>query len=185
MHELTLSLPEQWTCPKDLKKARQIEFQKFQRKDRKEKKDIEKFCQQIKDLQDQLSDLKQSELCTGDNDTSMHVELTNSPPIAAGTASSDSKNDVYAVQPDEPSANILLVQNEKSSNNANDGNKVVSRDTSTENIPENKKEVVPDVHEAESMKTDAREIAVCSTTDVSNPSTKEIPSVVSSEGMWF
>lgn len=48
-------LIRKWTCTRDLKKARQIDYQKIQRKYRKEKKDIEKFTSTISELEHQLS----------------------------------------------------------------------------------------------------------------------------------
>ena len=44
-----------WTCKKDLKKARQVESQKHQRKVRKETKDIEKFRECIAKLEAKIS----------------------------------------------------------------------------------------------------------------------------------
>ena len=41
-----------WTCPKDMKKARQVEAQKHQRKVRKETKDIEKLQGEIRALEE-------------------------------------------------------------------------------------------------------------------------------------
>jgi hypothetical protein len=47
-------LVRKWTCKKDLKKARQVENQKIQRKYRKEKKDIEKYEQVITEAESAL-----------------------------------------------------------------------------------------------------------------------------------
>lgn len=45
----------QWTSNKDLKKARQVEYQKLQRKFRKERKDVEKMATAVKEAERKLS----------------------------------------------------------------------------------------------------------------------------------
>ncbi|KAG7373105.1 PLU-1-like protein [Nitzschia inconspicua] len=48
-------LIRKWTCMRDLKKARQIDYQRIQRRFRKEKKDIEKYATIIEEAEHQLS----------------------------------------------------------------------------------------------------------------------------------
>jgi hypothetical protein len=50
-----------WTSRKDLKKARQVEYQKHQRKVRKEAKDIEKCRKEIKNLKEKLAGASQAQ----------------------------------------------------------------------------------------------------------------------------
>ena len=59
-----------WTCTRDLKKARQADYQKIQRKYRKEKKDIEKFTSTISELEAQIAPVSRAAnniLPTGSN----------------------------------------------------------------------------------------------------------------------
>lgn len=48
------ALYSQWTSNKDLKKARQVEYQKLQRKFRKERKDVEKMAAAVKEAERKL-----------------------------------------------------------------------------------------------------------------------------------
>ena len=167
-----------------MKKARQIEFQKFQRKDRKEKKDIEKFSKQIESLDDQLSDFKRSDKRIEENITSVDSKPTNPSFTTSDPASVELKNDDLVVQSDEPSANVLPVQNEESTNDMTDGNIDASHQLSTANVSQIREDTVPNSRETEITKGDAIKNGFCSSiNDVSKTNTNGTPGVVSSEGM--
>ena len=50
-----LLISTQWTSAKDLKRARQVEYQKLQRKFRKERKDVEKLAAILKEAEENLA----------------------------------------------------------------------------------------------------------------------------------
>jgi hypothetical protein len=64
---ITLTRHNKWTCTRDLKKARQVDYQKIQRKFRKEKKDIEKYTNIITEAEQQLYVLLQVNKGSGSN----------------------------------------------------------------------------------------------------------------------
>ncbi|KAL3925773.1 MAG: hypothetical protein SGILL_000191, partial [Bacillariaceae sp.] len=69
-----------WTCTRDLKKARQVDYQKIQRKYRKEKKDIEKFTATIADLEQHLAIVENAEkevAAATDNPAPMNAATVN------------------------------------------------------------------------------------------------------------
>ena len=80
-----------WTCQKDLKKARQVEAQKHQRKVRKETKDIEKLHSDIKSLEERQSqptaEPRVSEQPESVPDVTM-VDAENSEPVETSVESS-------------------------------------------------------------------------------------------------
>lgn len=167
-----------------MKKARQIEFQKFQRKDRKEKKDIEKFSKQIERLNDQLSDFKRAGKGIEENTTSVNVEPRNPSCITSGPASVELKKEDHAVKSDEPFANVLPIQNEELTNDMTDGKIDASHHVSTANVSQVTEETVPNSHETEIMKGDTIRNGPCSSIDdVSKTNTNGAPGVDLSEGM--
>ena len=173
--------PAQWTCPKDFKKARQIDFQKFQRKDRKEKKDIEKFSNQIKKLQEQLSDSETNLARSKENDTE-----SMEPDVATSTDNSRDcikKNaDITANQSDDPSANIPSVKNGESTNVTNDGSLLTSDETKTGIATKNPEEIAPKAHETENVKGDESKTGFRSSSDVSKTNTSGTSGLILSEG---
>jgi hypothetical protein len=69
-HSHQFTLPhhiKKWTCARDLKKARQVDYQKIQRKFRKEKKDIEKYANIIKQAEQHLFPLMNEDSGSGPN----------------------------------------------------------------------------------------------------------------------
>eukprot|EP00536_Pseudo-nitzschia_multiseries_P011588 jgi/Psemu1/206266/e_gw1.404.13.1 len=118
-----------WTCGKDLKKARQIEFQKLQRKDRKEKKDIEKFTKGIKQLEAQLSQLKRSDQMKKTSSSGMGFETMAPREVILGHDSLKRNIENQTEQSDDQSTNILFAENGESVNTVNDDNSQSSDQT--------------------------------------------------------
>lgn len=148
-----------------MKKSRQIEYQKLQRKDRKEKKDSEKFSNQIKQLEDQLLELKRSEKYSKENDTIMEFETITAGDIIFGRDSIEKKIENQTEQSDDPSTNIVSVENGESTNVMND-------------------DAVPKSHETENTKGKPTKITLCaSDSDASKINTNIISAVIFTEGM--
>lgn len=170
-----------------MKKARQIEYQKLQRKDRKEKKDIEKFSNQIKALEDQLSELKQSHNGIQDNNnTVMEFEAMSPGDILFRRDSIEKKIEIPIEQSDDPSTNIVSVENGEATNITNDGNLLPSDETSTLNVLKTMEETVCKVQETENMNLKPSKAALFgSVSDTTKVSTDGVSSVVFSEGTWF
>ena len=117
-----------------MKESRRIECQKLQRKDRKEKKDIEKLSNQIKELKHQLLELKQTEnKSIKENDSIMEIETTTPAGILLGRDSVE-KRPNPPEQSDDPSTNIVSVENGESINTASDGILLTSDDASTSKV---------------------------------------------------
>jgi len=171
-----------WTCPKDLKKARQIEYQKLQRKDRKEKKDIEKFSSHIKQLEDQLSDSNESDNNCIKDDTIMKFEAIPAGNILFDRDSIGKRIENRTEQSDDPSANIVSVENGESTNVKNDRSVLTSDEISTPNISKN---VVPKAHETENMKGKPTVTLCASDSDVSKINTNGISIVICNEAEIF
>ena len=78
-----VSVVRKWTCPKDMKKARQVEAQKHQRKVRKETKDIEKLQGEIRALEESQAD---KEKLQGDLQS---LEASQAQPASEAVANGD------------------------------------------------------------------------------------------------
>jgi len=127
---VAVGIIRKWTCRKDLKKARQVEFQKLQRKDRKEKKDTEKFTNSIIQLEFNLSQLKRKDQTKKSNSTIMEFEST-----FPGRDSIKKKKEDRAEKSDDPSTNIVSLEDGESANTINAD--VPSNSNETTNISKN------------------------------------------------
>ena len=170
-----------------MKKARQIEYQKLQRKDRKEKKDIEKLSKQIKTLEDQLSELKQSHNGIKDNNnTVMEFEAMSPGDILFRRDSIEKKIEIPIEQSDDPSTNIVSVENGEATNITNDGNLLASDETSTLKTSKTMEETVCKIQETENTNLKPSKAALCdSISDTTQININGVSSMVFSEGTWF
>lgn len=167
-----------------MKKARQIEYQKLQRKERKEKKDIEKFSNRIKQLEDQLSELKQSDKCSRENGTIMKFETITSSGIIIGRDSNGKKPENRAEQSDDPSTNIVSVENGESTNAMADGNLLTSDESSTPNNPKNIENEAPKGHETENTKDKPSKVTLsASDSNVFKTNINALSTLIFNEGM--
>ena len=115
---LTFCLYAQWTCEKDLKKARQIENQKLQRKERKERKDVDKFTKNIKDIEEKLTELEDREKTNQTNDDIADFEAIVPANIIFGRDSIENTKLTNQIdQSDDPSTNMVSVENGESATN--------------------------------------------------------------------
>jgi len=139
-----------WTCEKDLKKARQVEIQKLQRKDRKEKKDIEKFTTSIKQLEDQLLQFNHSHRTENSIRTKIGLEAMAPREVVVGKNSVDKETENRRERSDM-STKTIPVEHGKSVNAVNDKNLRTSDQTTKGNIgfeqSKTKTAVIPGISE--------------------------------------
>ena len=168
-----------------MKKARQTEYQKLQRKARKEKKDAEKFLNHIKQLDDQLSDFKRSCKCSKEeNDAITEFETLTPGDIIFGRDYIAKKIENRTEQSDDPSTNIVSVENGELANVINDGSLLTSDEIPTPNNLKSTASGVPKAHGAENIKGKPTEETLCaSDSDVSKIHTNGISAVLFNEGM--
>ena len=169
-----------------MKKARQIEYQKLQRKDRKEKKDIEKFANTIKNLEDQLSELKRRDKSNQSSGTMMEFETMIPADIIFGRDSIETtKIGNRSEQSDDPSTNIVSVENGESVNISNDESLPTCDETSIPNSSKNATEsAVQKADELEKVKGEPTNVTICpSETDIAKIKTNKTSATMFNEGM--
>ena len=103
--------------------------------------------------------------------------------VVFGPDSVQKKTENRAEQSDNPSANIVSVENGKLTNATNDRSQLTSDETTTVKVTKNKVEMAPMAHEIEPMKRDESEVDFCSSSEVSKTKTNEISGVFLNEGM--
>jgi hypothetical protein len=101
-----VGIVRKWTSRKDLKKARQVEYQKHQRKVRKETKDAEKLRKQIVALEGKLAGStvpEMSEVADGSERTEV-TKVENPPmPVEVGAENVDKASETEATASATPS----------------------------------------------------------------------------------
>ena len=169
---------DQWTCQKDLKKARQIEHQKLQRKERKEKKDIDKFSNHIMQLENRLSELRRSDKLMDNHGAVMEFERMPQDNIIFGRDSIEKKTDIRTEQSDDPSANIVSVENDESGND-----RILPDEMPAPNISKNAENLAEKGHES-SVKGKQTNYLLCpSATNTSKLDANETSPLTLGEGM--
>ena len=93
-----VAIVRKWTCSKDMKKARQIEAQKHQRKVRKETKDIEKLEAEIKALETSQFQGQGMDAHAIAAEVLTRVS-EGAPPVVTSDAKESQKSDVATKQP--------------------------------------------------------------------------------------
>mmetsp|Transcript_20188 Transcript_20188/g.41918 ORF Transcript_20188/g.41918 Transcript_20188/m.41918 type:complete len:734 (-) Transcript_20188:673-2874(-) len=169
-----------WTCQKDLKKARQIEHQKLQRKERKEKKDIDKFSNHIMQLENRLSELRRSDKLMDNHGAVMEFERMPQDNIIFGRDSIEKKTDIRTEQSDDPSANIVSVENDESGND-----RILPDEMPAPNISKNAENLAEKGHES-SVKGKQTNYLLCpSATNTSKLDANETSPLTLGEGEIF
>jgi hypothetical protein len=104
-----VGIVRKWTSRKDLKKARQVEYQKHQRKVRKETKDAEKLRKEIVALEGKLAGStfsEMSEVADGSERTEV-TKVENAPvPAEGGAENVDKASETEATASATPSEGI-------------------------------------------------------------------------------
>lgn len=160
---LTVIFTTQWTCSKDFKKARQIEFQKFQRKDRKEKKDIEKFLNQIKNLEDCLSELKRKDKPSEEKDNSMETDAIETGDVGRISIAQQSEN--QSAQSDGAHPSKASTATNTPMESKSNGNTVTIDATVTVNVTENAKDSTSNAQETADKKETEDGVGLSSSID--------------------
>ena len=110
-----------------MKKSRQVEYQKLQRKDRKERRDIEKFTRYIKQLEDQLIYLNPKDNCKKQDDTTLEFETSAPTDLAMHSKFSAKKIAENTGQCENQSDVLVTLGNEESTNPVRDLSEFISK----------------------------------------------------------
>jgi hypothetical protein len=187
---LTLFIYYQWTCEKDCKKARQIENQKLQRKERSERKNIEKFTSNIQDIEEQLSELKCQDKTNLASETITEFEAVVPADIIVGRDSIENTKMMNRIdQSDDPSTNMVSVENGESANNLinDEGLPTRGETCSPDSLKNDADNTIQNVHDLDNVKDEPPSIILgpseTSETNITKYETDNLSDLVLNEGM--
>ncbi|MGK3742463.1 MAG: hypothetical protein ACI90V_009319 [Bacillariaceae sp.] len=186
---LTLFIYYQWTCEKDRKKARQIENQKLQRKERSERKNVEKFTSNIKDIEEHLSELKCQDKTNLTSETITEFEAVVPADIIFGRDSIENTKMMNRIDQsdDDPSTNMVSVENGESANNTiNDDGPPTRGETCSPDSLKNDADdnTIQNVHGLDNVKDEPTSIILGpSETIIIKNETNNLSDLVLNEGM--